>query len=100
MESKVVLTILGQIAASFPQESQEAEAIKVASLAVLYANVQETRTLFERFIREKDRPLNGLELIQLRLYGLDIPDNARSPEILALSSEIDKLAEKLSKFRD
>ena len=58
-------------------------------------NCQETRTQFEHFIKTKDRPLNGLELLQLKVYGIDIPHEARTPEIMELVSEIDVLAAKL-----
>ena len=95
MKNQETLETLWQIAKSFPQESQEAKALEVACHALVFVDCQETRTRFEHFIKTKDRPLNGLELVQLKVYGLDIPDEAKTPEIMELASEIDAIAAKL-----
>ena len=95
MEIKKVLGVLEQIAQSFPQESQEAKAVEAACNALLFVDINEKRRDFEHFIETKDRPLNGLELIQLKVYGIDIPDEQMTPEIVNLASEIDILAGKL-----
>ncbi len=96
MDIEKVSEILEPIAKSFPQESQEYKALETACLALLFVSAQKTRNQFEDFIKRKDEPmLGGLQLLQLRVYGIDIPDKQRTPEIMELASEIDALATKL-----
>ena len=95
MDIQEALETLGQIARSFPDESQEAKALEAACDALLFLCTDNARRQFEHFVRTKDRPLNGLELIQLKVYGIDIPDDQRTPGIMELAAEIDQLAAKL-----
>jgi hypothetical protein len=95
MEIQKALETLERIAQSFPQESQEAKAVEAACNALLFVEISEKRRQFEHFIATKSRPLNGLELIQLKVYGIDIPEGQRTSEIVELASEIDILAAKL-----
>lgn len=95
MKTQEAIETLHQIFESFPQESQEVKALEMACQALVFVSIQETRSQFEHFIETKGRPLNGLELIQLKVYGIDIPDNARTPEVLELAAEIDMVAAKL-----
>ncbi len=95
MEIQEALETLGSIAESFPQESREYAAVEAACHALVFAESDKVRDQFEHFIKTQDRPLNGLELISLRVYGIDIPDNQRTPEVMELASEIDAIAAKL-----
>jgi hypothetical protein len=99
MEIQEALDTLRQIAGMFSQEAKETKAIETACHSLILLSIQEAREQFEHFIKTKDRPLNGLELIKLRVYGIDIPDAARTPEIMELASEIDTLATKLRLFQ-
>ena len=89
------LEILGQIAESYPPESIEYQALIKACHAVFFVQHNETKDRFEQFIKEMDRPLNGLDLIKLKVYGIEIPEECRTTDIVALEAEIDALAEKI-----
>ena len=95
MEIQEALETLESIAKSFPQKSREYEAVEAACHALLFVESDKVRNRFEHFIKRKDGPMNGLELISLRVYGIDIPDKERTPEVMELASEIDAIAAKL-----
>ncbi len=95
MKLQESLEILETVAKSFPRESREHEAVETACHALLFVEGDKVRTRYEHFIKRKDGPLNGLELISLRVYGIDIPDKERTPEVMELASEIDAIAAKL-----
>jgi len=95
MEIREALETLEMIAKPFPPESQEYKAVEKACNALLFVEVDKAWKDFEHFIKTKDRPLNGFELIKLKVYGIDIPDEQRTPEIMELASEIDAIASKL-----
>jgi hypothetical protein len=99
MEIQDTLETLGRIAASFPRDSQETKAIETAANALFFARTLEVRNQFQNFVRRLNRPLNGLELIQLRVCGIDIPDEQKTPKIVEFASEIDSLAAKLRNHR-
>jgi len=95
MEIQEALDIIEPIAKSFPEESREHEALLAASRALAFSWMQGVRNQFEDFVKAKERPLNGLELIKLRVYGIEIPDEQRTPQMMELAAEIDALAAKL-----
>ena len=93
------LETLGRVAASFPEESEEAKAIETAAASLAFVLRQKTRADFEDFINNKNRPISGYELINLRMCGIDIPDELRTPEVMQLESEMDVIAAKLRDLR-
>jgi hypothetical protein len=41
--------------------------------------------------------ITGLEIIQSKIYGIELPDEFRETEVVALDTEIDELAKKIQK---
>ena len=97
--NKDILNTLRNIAESFPKKSEESKAIEKAIKALVYIDTQNVRQSFKEFINMLDRPLNGIELINLKLHGLEIPEVQRSHEVVALEGELDALVDKLNKLK-
>lgn len=97
MKFQQTLEVLGSIADSFSTGSAERDALENACRAILFVERERIRDEFERFLSESDRPLRGIEIIQLKAYGLSLPAEQRTPAILELEQEIDALVAKLQK---
>jgi hypothetical protein len=96
MKNETELEILESIAKSFPKDSKEHKAIVKASTALFELEHSKTFARFEDFVNNKDSPLNGMELIHLKMCGLDIPKAQRTPEVCLLEKEIEILADRIN----
>jgi hypothetical protein len=90
---------LEQIAVKFSPESEEYKSLLKASEALLLVQDYEVREQFRRFVKMRNRPLNGIEIIRLKMYDIDIPDEFKTPEVIALESKIDELVAEIQMFR-
>jgi hypothetical protein len=99
MDNSKELDILGRIAESYSEDSEEYAALKTAANALFFLQRDKIRTQFQDFIQNHNRPLNGYELIQLKYYGLDLPEEQRTQVILELEAEMDRLVDKLKKLK-
>lgn len=95
MNNEEALQILRQIAETFSRDSSESQSLEMAAQAMVFCECSAARDKFLDFIKNKNRPLNGYEILQLKTYGVEIPEEYRTPDIVALESEIDALAAKI-----
>ncbi|MGL4594774.1 MAG: hypothetical protein ACRCUY_08615 [Thermoguttaceae bacterium] len=91
--------ILGRIAKSFSPKSKERQAIARASKAILFIEEREMIEQYKEFIKRLKGSLSGYEIIMIKVRGLDIPEECRTPDVIALESEIDALAKKILEKR-
>jgi hypothetical protein len=89
------LQVLKKIARSFPRNSKEYKTLVKAAKLMMFLEDVDVCKQFEHFIKNIHRPLTGIELIKLKSYGLEIPNEYRSSKILELESEIDALVAKI-----
>jgi hypothetical protein len=90
--------VLGEIARGYPSGSNEYNALLVAIDAIFFLMNEDAREQFRNFIEQKNSPLNGYDFLHLKYYGLDIPDEMRTPEIIALEPDIDMLVSRIQKL--
>ncbi len=80
---------------SFGDGSPEMEAIKVVSDAIEFLAYRHARIQLEQFLHKKKGLLTGFELLQIKSLGASIPESLKTADAMILSSEIDKVLQKL-----
>lgn len=93
-----VIEILEKMKDLFPPKSEEGAAILVAAQAVACEMREGVREEFRRCVEGRST-LMGIDLIQLKSWGIEIPEEYRTPEFLALESELDILIAKINKLK-
>ena len=90
--------VLKKIAESFEEDSVERTVLAEAAMALHLVNARTTRESLEDFMEKKDAAVTGLELIHLKMCGLDVPEKLKTVITAELDAEISNLAEKLNKL--
>jgi hypothetical protein len=97
MEFDETLAIIKCISKQFKRGSKERSALKLCCKSLLFAYDREVRDEFLDFSNKKEK-LSGLDIIQLKTYGCEIPSQHKTSGVIELESEIDILAAKIEKF--
>lgn len=99
MKLETTLKVMGRIAKSFPKASKERKVLAKAAHALFFISRQETRRDFENYIKSIKQPLNGYQMLHLKICGIEIPDELKTPDVMEIEAEMDALADKIYKFR-
>jgi len=66
------LAVLKSVAAQFPKESQEHQAIELAAKALLYVFQEDVERRFKSFLRDFDSELTAEQKQNLRRIGIEV----------------------------
>lgn len=94
MTNEEAFVVLREEIESFSEGSAERESFQIVSEALAFIMHKKARIEFAEFIENKKGPLTEYEFIQLKGYGLSIPERFRSEEIVKISLEVDAIIKK------
>ncbi|MCJ8330935.1 MAG: hypothetical protein HRT89_03280 [Lentisphaeria bacterium] len=90
--------ILEQIADSYDENSVERKVLSDAAMALHSVKNIEAHKTFHKLIIKKNTPLNGIELIHLKMCGLEIPEKHKTEITTELEAEIENLSQKINEL--
>jgi len=100
IEFEEICAIIEPIAKQYERDSKEYLALERCCQILLYLFVWDARDDFLKYVNDEQKYiLTGLDVIKLKIYGCEIPEEFRTAEVLALESEIDRLAATIEGFR-